>query len=158
AGGKNHAADRSGDDWVASGWGFSWPANRRILYNRCSADPDGRPWAKEARLASTYSPPLPAGQRIRFQGKAYQAGDRQPGYRYWGEAEEEVADEKEKRRVKRWVKKWLGVDVPDFAPTKAPDTPANPKGVGLAFHDGASPFIMKADGKGWLFVPTGLVD
>jgi formate dehydrogenase major subunit len=25
-------------------WGFSWPANRRIMYNRCSADGDGRPW------------------------------------------------------------------------------------------------------------------
>jgi formate dehydrogenase major subunit len=25
-------------------WGFSWPANRRILYNRCSADAEGRPW------------------------------------------------------------------------------------------------------------------
>jgi formate dehydrogenase major subunit len=28
----------------------------------------------------------------------------------------------------------------------------------VAFHDGASPFIMKADGKGWLFAPNGLVD
>jgi formate dehydrogenase major subunit len=25
-------------------WAFSWPANRRILYNRCSADAAGRPW------------------------------------------------------------------------------------------------------------------
>jgi formate dehydrogenase major subunit len=25
-------------------WSFSWPANRRILYNRCSADADGKPW------------------------------------------------------------------------------------------------------------------
>jgi formate dehydrogenase major subunit len=25
-------------------WGFSWPANRRILYNRCSADTNGKPW------------------------------------------------------------------------------------------------------------------
>ncbi len=25
-------------------WGFSWPANRRILYNRCSADGQGQPW------------------------------------------------------------------------------------------------------------------
>lgn len=25
-------------------WTFSWPANRRILYNRCSADPEGAPW------------------------------------------------------------------------------------------------------------------
>jgi formate dehydrogenase major subunit len=26
------------------GWGFSWPANRRILYNRASCDPSGKPW------------------------------------------------------------------------------------------------------------------
>jgi formate dehydrogenase major subunit len=25
-------------------WGWSWPLNRRVLYNRASADPDGRPW------------------------------------------------------------------------------------------------------------------
>ncbi len=25
-------------------WGFSWPANRRIMYNRASADADGKPW------------------------------------------------------------------------------------------------------------------
>lgn len=25
-------------------WSFAWPANRRILYNRASADPKGRPW------------------------------------------------------------------------------------------------------------------
>jgi formate dehydrogenase major subunit len=25
-------------------WGFSWPANRRIMYNRASADKDGNPW------------------------------------------------------------------------------------------------------------------
>ncbi len=26
------------------GWAFAWPANRRILYNRASADPAGKPW------------------------------------------------------------------------------------------------------------------
>ncbi len=26
-------------------WGFAWPANRRILYNRASADPSGKPWS-----------------------------------------------------------------------------------------------------------------
>jgi formate dehydrogenase major subunit len=26
------------------GWGFAWPANRRITYNRCAADPAGKPW------------------------------------------------------------------------------------------------------------------
>jgi formate dehydrogenase major subunit len=25
-------------------WGFSWPANRRVMYNRASADADGKPW------------------------------------------------------------------------------------------------------------------
>lgn len=25
-------------------WAFSWPANRRILYNRASCDPSGKPW------------------------------------------------------------------------------------------------------------------
>jgi formate dehydrogenase major subunit len=55
-------------------------------------------------------------------------------------------------------KKWVGFDVPDFAVGKAPDTPAKPNGVGLDYHDGASPFIMKGDGKAWLYVPHGLVD
>ena len=31
--------------WVAPEWGWAWPANRRILYNRASADPQGRPWS-----------------------------------------------------------------------------------------------------------------
>lgn len=26
-------------------WGYAWPANRRILYNRASADPQGNPWS-----------------------------------------------------------------------------------------------------------------
>jgi formate dehydrogenase major subunit len=25
-------------------WAFSWPANRRVMYNRASADKDGNPW------------------------------------------------------------------------------------------------------------------
>ena len=25
-------------------WAFAWPLNRRIVYNRCSADPQGNPW------------------------------------------------------------------------------------------------------------------
>jgi formate dehydrogenase major subunit len=32
------------------GWAFSWPANRRILYNRASADAEGRPWSHRKRL------------------------------------------------------------------------------------------------------------
>jgi formate dehydrogenase major subunit len=32
--------------WVAPEWGWAWPANRRIIYNRASADPDGKPWSE----------------------------------------------------------------------------------------------------------------
>jgi len=38
------------DDYLHHGWGFAWPANRRVLYNRASADPQGRPWAESKRL------------------------------------------------------------------------------------------------------------
>jgi formate dehydrogenase major subunit len=31
-------------------WGFAWPANRRVLYNRASADPEGRPWSERKKL------------------------------------------------------------------------------------------------------------
>lgn len=31
-------------------WGYAWPLNRRILYNRCSADAEGRPWDEERWL------------------------------------------------------------------------------------------------------------
>lgn len=31
-------------------WSFAWPANRRILYNRASADPEGRPWDPKRTL------------------------------------------------------------------------------------------------------------
>ena len=32
------------------GWAFAWPANRRTLYNRASADPAGKPWSERKRL------------------------------------------------------------------------------------------------------------
>ena len=36
------------------GWAWAWPANRRIIYNRASADPSGKPWdAKRAILKWT---------------------------------------------------------------------------------------------------------
>lgn len=91
-------------------WGWAWPANRHILYNRASARPDGTPWAENKKLI-------------------------------WWDAAKKV---------------WTGYDVPDFAPTKAPDAKANPAGSGLAAQAGTDPFIMKADGKGWLFAPKGL--
>ena len=44
----NIAARRGTDDPTGLGmypnWAFAWPANRRILYNRASADAQGRPW------------------------------------------------------------------------------------------------------------------
>lgn len=39
-------SDPSGKN-VYGSWGFCWPANRRILYNRASADPSGKPWSEE---------------------------------------------------------------------------------------------------------------
>ncbi len=36
--------------WVAPEWGWAWPANRRVLYNRASADPDGKPWSEGKAL------------------------------------------------------------------------------------------------------------
>ena len=38
------------DDPLAHDWGFAWPANRRVLYNRASADPSGRPWSERKKL------------------------------------------------------------------------------------------------------------
>jgi formate dehydrogenase major subunit len=35
--------------WVSPEWAWAWPANRRILYNRASADPEGRPWSDRKR-------------------------------------------------------------------------------------------------------------
>jgi len=40
---------RREQDWVAREWGWAWPADTRILYNRASADPDGRPWSERKK-------------------------------------------------------------------------------------------------------------
>ena len=113
---KNRAASKQPDPPGELGaqleWGWAWPANRRILYNRASADLQGRPWSERKKWV------------------------------WWDEAQ----------------KKWIGYDVPDFAATKAPSAKAKPGAIGLDAHGGSDPFIMKADGHGWLFVPTGLVD
>jgi formate dehydrogenase major subunit len=96
------------------GWAFAWPANRRILYNRAAADPQGKPWSERKR------------------------------YLWWDAAQG----------------KWLGHDKPDFVEDKAPDYKPDwskhPHGMDAL--DGCAPFIMNADGKGWLFVPSGLKD
>ena len=40
------ANDPTGMGYYAE-WGWSWPLNRRVLYNRASADPKGKPWDPE---------------------------------------------------------------------------------------------------------------
>jgi len=50
----NNMARRSTDDPDGTGaylkWAFSWPVNRRILYNRASADLEGKPWDPTRKL------------------------------------------------------------------------------------------------------------
>src|SRR3546814_11747385 len=49
ADGVNQAArkkSRHEQSFVAPEWGWAWPMNRRILYNRASADPEGQPWSE----------------------------------------------------------------------------------------------------------------
>jgi formate dehydrogenase major subunit len=108
----NRARNRRPDEYASLGWGFAWPANRRILYNRASARPDGAPWSERKK------------------------------YIWWDAG----------------ARQWTGYDIPDFPGGKAPDTPVQWAKGGLDAHAGTDPFIMKADGKGWLFAPTGLVD
>ncbi len=51
--GKNLTKNRTPDpDWNPGshlGWGFTWPGNRHIMYNRCSADPEGKPWSERKK-------------------------------------------------------------------------------------------------------------
>jgi formate dehydrogenase major subunit len=50
--GVNQAARRKPggeQDWVAREWGWAWPADRRTLYNRASADPEGNPWSERKK-------------------------------------------------------------------------------------------------------------
>jgi formate dehydrogenase major subunit len=80
ADGVNQAARRRPgreQSWVAPEWGWAWPANRRILYNRASADPDGRPWSE--RKALVWWEP----EHRRWTGADVPdfIGDRPPSYR-----------------------------------------------------------------------------
>jgi formate dehydrogenase major subunit len=49
----NQTARRGTDDPSGLGiypnWAWSWPANRRVMYNRASCDPSGKPWDAERR-------------------------------------------------------------------------------------------------------------
>ena len=42
--------NRSDEASADSEWGWTWPMNRRVLYNRASADPEGRPWSERKKL------------------------------------------------------------------------------------------------------------
>jgi formate dehydrogenase major subunit len=50
---RNLAASRQPDPPGQPGahlnWGYAWPANRRLLYNRASADPSGKPWSERKK-------------------------------------------------------------------------------------------------------------
>src|SRR3954451_17008680 len=35
--------------WVSPEWAWAWPANRRLLNNRASADPEGTPWSERKK-------------------------------------------------------------------------------------------------------------
>ncbi len=49
-GGENKANQREAKGRYGHGWGYAWPLDRRILYNRCSAAPDGSPWSERKKL------------------------------------------------------------------------------------------------------------
>ncbi|MBE7217005.1 MAG: molybdopterin-dependent oxidoreductase [Caulobacteraceae bacterium] len=42
--------DQPGETTGHRGWAFSWPVNRRTMYNRASADPDGKPWSERKKM------------------------------------------------------------------------------------------------------------
>ncbi|HZO63183.1 MAG TPA: molybdopterin dinucleotide binding domain-containing protein, partial [Gaiellaceae bacterium] len=100
------------EHYTALEWGWAWPDNRRLLYNRASADPDGRPWSEEKRYV-------------------------------WWDAEQG---------------RWTGVDTPDFDVSKPPDYEPPDGAEGPDAIRGDHPFVMQADGLGWIYVPQGLED
>lgn len=48
--GYNRALERKPKDLLGHGWGFAWPNDCRIIYNRASARPDGQPWSERKKL------------------------------------------------------------------------------------------------------------
>jgi formate dehydrogenase major subunit len=49
--GRNRAKERRiTENPLQPEWGFAWPHNRRVMYNRASADPEGRPWSERKKL------------------------------------------------------------------------------------------------------------
>ena len=49
--GNNRARSRkrTPGNYTNPDWCWAWPANRRMLYNRASADPEGRPWSERKK-------------------------------------------------------------------------------------------------------------
>ncbi len=47
--GENLTRRRKADGWVSLEWAWAWPANRRNLYNRASADAEGKPWSERKK-------------------------------------------------------------------------------------------------------------
>src|SRR5213079_3120746 len=47
---RNRALERNSKDALGHGWGFAWPNDCRIIYNRASADGDGKPWSERKKL------------------------------------------------------------------------------------------------------------
>src|SRR5262249_9889655 len=47
---RNRADERTPHGPYGHGWGYAWPSDRRILYNRASARPDGQPWSERKKL------------------------------------------------------------------------------------------------------------
>ena len=47
---RNRANERKPEDLLGHGWGFAWPNDCRIIYNRASARPDGQPWSERKKL------------------------------------------------------------------------------------------------------------
>jgi formate dehydrogenase major subunit len=99
-------------NYTALEWAWAWPANRRLLYNRASADPEGNPWSERKKLI-------------------------------WWDGEQQ---------------KWTGTDTPDFDEEKPPDYVPPDGATGPEAIRGDHPFIMQADGRGWIYVPQGLED
>jgi len=56
------------------------------------------------------------------------------------------------------AQRWTGHDVPDFPVDKAPSYRPPEGATGVAAIAGDEPFILQADGRGWLYAPRGLVD
>ena len=47
---RNRANERNAKGLLGHGWGFAWPNDCRIIYNRASARPDGKPWSERKKL------------------------------------------------------------------------------------------------------------